>query len=159
MSQTTSEPGAFRELDALASAALARDPEAPWALVDVRSVEEFDSGHPAGAWNVPLGVKTWHGLVANPRFLEAMQALFARDDRLLLSCATGQRSRQACLVLGDAGFAYLVNVSSGFLGRHDLRGRPVDPGWQACGLPVENEAQPGRSWAAILARLESGPAS
>ena len=156
MLHPTSEPRGFRELGALSSAELAADPVAPWTLVDVRSVEEFESGHPAGAWNVPLGVKTWHGLVANPRFLEAMEAVFASEARLLLSCATGQRSRQACVVLGAAGFGQLVNVSSGFQGRHDLLGHTIEPGWQASGLPVEFEARPGRTWAEILARLETG---
>ncbi len=39
-----------------------------WAYLDVRSVAEFEQGHPAGAYNVPLTHMNPNGTSANADF-------------------------------------------------------------------------------------------
>lgn len=56
-----------------------------WTYVDVRTEEEFQSGHVAGAWNVPFAVRDTAGRMApNPEFLAVMRGLFPSDARLVL---------------------------------------------------------------------------
>ena len=46
-----------------------------WTYVDVRSVEEFASGHPRGAYNIPIASRhpTVGNLVFNAEFLQVVQ--------------------------------------------------------------------------------------
>ena len=62
--------------------------------VDVRSTQEFEAGHPAGAVNVPLlePDEDTGQMMPNPDFVRVMQANFAPDTPLLLGCKTGGRS-------------------------------------------------------------------
>nr|BAJ98906.1 predicted protein [Hordeum vulgare subsp. vulgare] len=80
------------------------DPEAACALlaseqygyVDVRMWEDFDKGHVAGARNVPyyLSVNP-NGKERNPHFVDQVAALYSKQDRLLVGCRSGVRSRLA----------------------------------------------------------------
>jgi rhodanese-related sulfurtransferase len=110
------------------------------AWVDVRTVQEFEAGHPEGAVNVPWAViDPGSGQMAhNADFLPTMQKHFAAEQRLYLSCQAGMRSMNACKELDTAGYSNLVNVDGGFGGRRDPMGALVTPGWQECGLPVAN---------------------
>jgi len=47
-----------------------------WTYVDVRTVQEFEDGHPPGAVNVPLMHAGPGGMVPNPDFLAVMRAVF-----------------------------------------------------------------------------------
>jgi len=109
------------------------------ALVDVRTVEEFDRGHPEGAVNVPWALAGDFGMQPNPGFVSEMEQRFAKDGRLYLSCQAGMRSMKACQDLQAAGFADLVNVDGGFGGRRDPGGSVAVAGWAESGLPVANE--------------------
>ena len=40
-----------------------------YVYVDVRSIPEFDAGHPRGAYNVPLNHQGPNGMQPNPDFL------------------------------------------------------------------------------------------
>ena len=65
-----------------------------YTYVDVRSVPEYESGHPAGAHNVPLlhmNSET-RQMLPNPDFLAVMQANYQADARLLIGCQVGGRS-------------------------------------------------------------------
>ena len=107
--------------------------------LDVRTVEEFEAGHPAGAQNVPIlfvDPATRQPRV-NPDFLGAVERIVPRTARLLVGCQSGGRSQRACELLADAGFQNLANVAGGFGGAHDQTGRVVIPGWRDAGLPVE----------------------
>ena len=70
--------------------------------VDIRSSAEFESGHPAGALNVPLIEQDEESgmMLPNPDFVRVMQANFAPDAKLLVGCQSGGRSARA-----DAGGA------------------------------------------------------
>lgn len=110
------------------------------AFLDVRTVEEFDAGHPAGAVNVPWALRDPSGAMApNPGFVAAVQQRVAKGTRVYASCLGGVRSLNALRALESAGYADLVNVSSGWGGQKDPMGRIVVKGWKDSGLPVASE--------------------
>ena len=77
-----------------------------YTYVDVRSIPEFEQGHPAGAVNVPLIHGDVHTgqMMANREFLDVMRANFPSDAKLLIGCQIGARSVQAAETLLLAGF-------------------------------------------------------
>ena len=110
-----------------------------YTYVDVRSVPEFDGGHPEGACNVPLLHRdpTTGQMLPNPEFLAVMQANYAPDARLLIGCQMGGRSARAAQILASAGYADVCNVMGGFGGARDrATGQVVHAGWAGAGLPV-----------------------
>jgi len=115
---------------------------ADFAFVDVRTVEEYEQGHPAGAVNVPWAVRdpATGGMAHNDDFLPTMKKLAESDEKVFLSCQVGGRSLKACMELEAAGYSALVNVDGGFGGRRDETGQVVVTGWKECGLPVETSA-------------------
>ena len=117
-----------------------------WAYVDVRSVPEFESGHPRGAYNVPIAHLGPMGMSPNSEFLGVMEKAFPKDSKLVIGCKTGGRSLQASGMLLAAGFQNVVDQRAGFQGGMDHSGRP-EPGWGPKGLPSSRAAEPGRSWA------------
>ncbi|MFT5042969.1 MAG: rhodanese-related sulfurtransferase [Planctomycetota bacterium] len=74
MSYETLNPPATRErMDAGA-----------WTFIDVRTAEEFEQGHVAGAWNIPFALRdAGGGMAANPDFVTAMKRHFATDAHLV----------------------------------------------------------------------------
>jgi rhodanese-related sulfurtransferase len=123
--------------------------EQGYVYLDVRTEEEFAQGHPAGAYNVPLMLRTAQGMQENPRFLEVVASAFAPDAKLVLGCRSGARSLTAANKLLAAGYRNLVEQRAGFGGQRDPFGRVVEPGWQAAGLPCATEPEPGRDYAAL----------
>jgi rhodanese-related sulfurtransferase len=115
-----------------------------WTYVDVRSVAEFDRGHPAGALNVPLHLASpaLGGLVRNTEFVPAMTELLGKAARIVLGCQSGDRSARAADLLAAAGFQHLADQRAGFDGAKDRAGRLVEPGWARVGLPVEKGKAP-----------------
>jgi rhodanese-related sulfurtransferase len=81
-------------------------------LVDVRTPEEFRSGHIAGATNIAL------------QDLPQKMASLPKDKPIVLYCRSGARSSNAAQMLTKAGFDNVV----------DLGGIIT---WQAQGLPVQ----------------------
>ena len=121
-----------------------------YTYVDVRSVPEYDKGHPAGAHHVPLlHFDAASGrMVPNPDFLRVMQANFPTDAKLLIGCQVGGRSSQAAQILESAGYADLSNVMGGFGGARDpATGQVHAEGWIHAALPVETDATPDGSYA------------
>jgi rhodanese-related sulfurtransferase len=126
------------------------DSPAGWKYVDVRTVEEFQSGHPADAYNVPFAIRDARGAMApNPRFVDVIQKTFPLDAYLVIGCASGVRSVHACELLTAAGYTALTNMTCGFSGKRDATGRVVEPGWHAAGLPCEAAAPLERSYAGL----------
>jgi rhodanese-related sulfurtransferase len=122
----------------LTTADAARELSAAPAAVylDVRTPQEFDAGHPAGARNVPVLVfdAATRRPRPNPEFLAVVERHFPSGTTLLVGCQSGMRSQRACELLADAGYTDLANVRGGFGGSEDA------PGWQESGLPVETGA-------------------
>lgn len=128
--------------------------EAGYVCVDVRSEPEFEAGHIPGSLNVPLMHRADSGMVANPEFLDVVQQVFSKTDRLLLSCRSGARSRRAAEMLVQAGYTQLADLVTGWEGSRDAFGRPT-PGWSKLALPVETGAPAGQSYADVKRRAQS----
>jgi rhodanese-related sulfurtransferase len=72
-----------------------------YVYLDVRSAIEFETGRPAGAWNIPLAEPNpatgqWE---FNTQFVSTVGSRFPRDARLIVGCQSGGRSAQACEIL------------------------------------------------------------
>jgi rhodanese-related sulfurtransferase len=119
-----------------------------WVYVDVRSVPEFEQGHPAGAYNVPLSHMDAQGTTVNKDFLPAMERHFAKDTGIVVGCRTSNRAEHAIVMLLRAGYANVAIQRAGFLGTRDFFGR-ADPGWGKMDLPTSQRAEPGRTWAEL----------
>ncbi|KAL6629670.1 hypothetical protein ACP70R_029435 [Stipagrostis hirtigluma subsp. patula] len=84
--------------------------------LDVRMWEDFEKGHVAGARNVPYYLSvTPHGKEKNPHFVEQVAALYHKDDRLIVGCRSGIRSKLATADLLNAGFKNVRNLEGGYL--------------------------------------------
>ena len=111
----------------------------PHLFVDVRTVEEFNAGHPAGAINVPIANRDPRGggMAPNPDFVPTLQKRAPPATKIFASCQAGMRSMNACKALEAAGYSNLTNVEGGFGGRRGVPGQPDIAGWRDSGLPVD----------------------
>jgi len=116
-----------------------------YVYVDVRSIPEFDAGHPTGAYNVPLNHMGAMGMAPNPEFMAVMEKAFPRDAKLVLGCQGGGRSLRAAGMLEQAGWADVVDQRAGFQGHGE-------PGWRPAGLPVSNEAPEDHTYEGLKKR-------
>ncbi|MCC7540875.1 MAG: rhodanese-like domain-containing protein [Deltaproteobacteria bacterium] len=119
--------------------------EEGYAYLDVRTVREFDEGHPEGAYNVPIAEMGR----PNPDFVAVVKATFPVDAKLVIGCKTGMRSLRAAQILLQEGYADVVDLRPGILGAVDPFGRVSEPGWQTVGAPVSKAALPGRTYAEL----------
>ena len=78
----------------LACAALAKD-----VVIDVRTAQEFQTGHVEGALNLP------HDSIAQ----EIAKAKVAKDDHVILYCKSGRRADVAMGTLKGLGFSNIEN--------------------------------------------------
>lgn len=124
---------------------------AGWSYVDVRSTEEFEAGHPAGAYNIPLMHRTARGMTPNPDFAAVVEGTFATDARLLVGCRSGARSLRAATQMVELGYGSVIDVRGGFDGERTPAGHVTVEGWAGRGLDVSTAAQPGRSYRELLA--------
>ena len=118
-----------------AFADLEKDPDAVY--LDVRSIPEFQQGHPARAINIPI----YHfypgmGMMPNEDFIEVVQANLPKNKKILIGCKTGSRSARAVEVLTQLGYADVANIRGGFIGVMDPFGRVLESGWSLLNLPV-----------------------
>jgi rhodanese-related sulfurtransferase len=125
--------------------------EEAYAYVDVRSIPEFEAGHPAGAYNIPIMHKTAAGMQPNVEFGEVVSAVFPKDAKLVLGCRSGNRSLRAAQMLLQMGFEEVVDQRAGTAGARDAFGQLQEPGWMEAGLEAATKARPGRSYRAIQA--------
>jgi rhodanese-related sulfurtransferase len=87
--------------------------EAAYAqFIDVRTPEEYASGHAYRAKNIPLDQ-----LSANLDKLE-------KNEPVYLICHSGNRSRKAAQILVDAGFPQAISIAGG------------TEAWKTAGLPM-----------------------
>lgn len=123
--------------------------EEGFVYLDVRSVPEFEQGHPAGAFNVPLLHMSSVGMQPNDQFIEVVTRAFDKDAKIVVGCKSGNRSMRAAQSMLDAGFTTVVDQLAGFSGAADAFGRMAEPGWQLKGLAVSTTALSGRTWAEL----------
>ncbi len=119
--------------------------EQGYLYLDVRSVPEFEDGHPSGAYNVPIVHTGRFGSGPNEEFLEVLERRFDKDTAFVVGGRTSSRSSHAAALLERAGWVTVVVNEAGYAGSRDLFGR-LDPGWAQRGLPVSRQAEPGHSW-------------
>jgi len=134
-----------------------------YTYVDVRSEPEFALERPAVtrggvsesvAWNVPWQRVEGDRLVANPDFTRVVQALFARDQALIVGCRSGSRSLAAIAALQGLGFTRLVQLRHGLAGARDAFGR-IQPGWRQSGLDIATGEPPREhSYAGLCERAQ-----
>src|ERR1700691_3848688 len=96
-----------------------------WTYVDVRSTQECEAGHPAGALNVPIS----HQTGPNPDFGRVMNAAFGKDAKIIVGCKAGARSLRAAQALVADGFTSVVDQRAGWDGARSPSGELVEPGW------------------------------
>ncbi|MEU0440460.1 MULTISPECIES: rhodanese-like domain-containing protein [unclassified Streptomyces] len=102
-------------------------------VLDVRTPGEYASGHVPGAVNVPLD--------RLPHAVDAVRDAAARRD-VLVVCASGNRSRRACLLLAEHGVtaATLTGGTGAWAAAgHDLH-RPAGSGVRA-GWSMERQVR------------------
>lgn len=129
--------------------------EGGYAYVDVRSIPEFEAGHPTGAYNIPIMHKTAAGMQPNPEFVDVVSAAFPKDAKLVLGCRSGNRSLRAAQMLMQVGYEDVVDQRAGTAGTRDAFGQLQEAGWEAAGLEIGTEAHPDRAYEALRARKES----
>src|SRR3954469_5989969 len=112
--------------------------------LDVRSIPEFQQGHPAGAFNVPLlHLDAATGQMRpNPDFLQVVRANFPPGTAMVVGCKMGGRAAQACELLANAGYHDVANVLGGFGGAPQMG----HAGWAQEGLPVEHASDPAQAY-------------
>lgn len=118
--------------------------------VDVRSMPEYENGHPAGSFNVPVMHREAAGMVPNPDFVRIIQSHFALDAKLFIGCQSGARSVRASEALIAAGFTDITNVTGGYGGARSPAGEIVERGWMESGLPVEYGGEGDNSYPALV---------
>ena len=122
-----------------------------YVYLDVRSEPEFEAGHPEGAVNLPISHATPGGMQPNPDFMSVVEQAFAKDQKLVIGCKSGGRSKRAAALLVGAGFSEVVDMGAGWDGSRDAFGR-VTPGWNASNLPKETGNTPAQSYAGVKER-------
>ena len=120
-----------------------------WAYLDVRSIPEFEGGHPSGAANIPLLHMTGGRMSPNPAFQSVVEGNYAKDTKIVVGCKAGGRSLQAASLLEAAGYTSVVDMRGGYHGEHDGMGRVTCAGWLESKLPVENAAPPEKTYAGL----------
>jgi len=116
-----------------------------YTYVDVRSVPEFEAGHPTGAFNVPFAHLGPGGMTPNADFLATMEKSFPKDAKLVVGCKSGGRSFQAASLLQSAGYSNLVDQKAGFEGSVNPQGQR-ELGWRPKGLPTSADAPKDHSY-------------
>ncbi len=101
-SRTKSATKAFENISVAQLKAQIEAGESPM-LIDVRSAEEFASGHIAGARLLPLGT------------IPARHGELPQNRPMIITCRSGARSRMACEQLHKLGYTELQNLSGGLL--------------------------------------------
>jgi rhodanese-related sulfurtransferase len=128
-----------------------KDPETIY--LDVRSVPEFEQGHPVRAINIPImNFIPGMGMIPNPDFLQVAEANLPRDANILVGCKTGGRSARAVEMLSQLGYTKLANVRSGYVGAMDQTGRVVEPGWSMLDLPTCSACDDSAAYASMEAK-------
>ena len=118
-----------------ALAQMEKEPETVY--LDVRSIPEFQQGHPIHAINIPiLHFLPGMGMMPNEDFEPVVKANIPKHAKVLIGCKTGVRSARACEVLTELGYSDVANVRGGFIGVMDPMGRVLEAGWSLQDLPI-----------------------
>ena len=129
------------------------DPE--YIYLDVRSIPEFEAGHPPRAINIPLmHFSPGLGMSPNEDFPAVVEATLPKDAKIVIGCKSGGRSANACQILSQMGYTNVANVRGGFVGQTDNFGRMVEPGWSMLNLPTCDDCGDESHYEAISAKAK-----
>jgi rhodanese-related sulfurtransferase len=81
------------------------------AIIDVREPNEWNLGHIPGAVHIPRGVLE-----------SAIETRVPRERRVVLYCASGNRSALAAESLQQMGYTNVASMAGGFRGWADMGG-------------------------------------
>ena len=127
--------------------------DSDYIYLDVRSVPEFEAGHPEGALNIPIMHFTpGIGMSPNEDFQAVVESALPKDAKLVIGCKTGMRSARACEALSQMGYSDVANVRGGFVGMMDNFGRLVEPGWSMLNLPASTGSGDEKSYESLAAK-------
>ena len=118
----------------------AKKMEEGYVYLDVRSVPEFEGGHPKGAYNIPLMQAGKFGMSPNPKFLEEVAKALPKGSKIVVGCQSGGRSVAAAGMLEQAGYQDVLEQRAGF------GGNGAELGWRSTPLPQSTRAEPGRAY-------------
>ena len=117
--------------------------------IDVRSIPEFENGHPAGAVNIPLMHRQGDQMVPNMDFLRIVEFNFDKGANLIIGCQSGARSQRAAEALVASGYTHIHHMDGGFGGARNELGQVIEKGWMELALPIENGAAEGQSYSSL----------
>lgn len=130
---------------------LQKDPDAIY--LDVRSIPEFEQGHPPNAINIPLlHFQPGMGMSPNADFASVVEANLPKDKKIIVGCQSGGRSAHACEIMSRLGYQDVTNLRSGFSGAMNMMGRLVEPGWSSLQLPVCKDCSKDTQYEALSAK-------
>lgn len=86
-------------------------------LVDVRTPEEFSTGHVKGASNINF---------LDASFISTASANLDKNAPLFIYCASGNRSGKAKAQLKEAGFKEVYNLTGGGYKQWESKGFPIE---------------------------------
>jgi len=83
--------------------------------LDVRTAEEFETGHYKDATNIPVMLRDASGLVKNEGFLDAVSEAFKdKEAAIVVSCKVGKRGEMAAEAMQGAGYVNVTNIEGGY---------------------------------------------
>lgn len=103
------------------------DAKEDFVLIDVREAAEFEHGHINGAHLVPRGIIEAAADISYPKHYPPLSG--AREQQIVVYCATSGRSAMAAAVLQMMGYKKVLNLAGGFTR------------WETEGLPQVREAE------------------
>lgn len=103
------------------------DAKEDFVLIDVREAAEFEHGHINGAHLVPRGIIEAAADTGYPKHYPPLSG--AREQQIVVYCATSGRSAMAAAVLQMMGYRKVINLAGGFTR------------WETEGLPQVREAE------------------
>ena len=124
-----------------------------YAYVDVRSIPEFEAGHPEGAYNVPwkhMDASGWSPTTTTSSGSWKPPSARTRSSSWAARAAGGRSAAAETLI--EAGFTHVVDQRAGFVGGMGPQG--LEPGWATKGLPTSQAAEPGRAYAALAPKAK-----
>jgi rhodanese-related sulfurtransferase len=123
-------------------------------ILDVRTPEEFlFVGHPPMAWKIPVAAQIydWDAEKAQfpmkllPDFVSRVKQVAKPDDKILVTCRSGDRSAMAVNALAQAGFKNVHTITDGMEGDGNGDSDSVAKGgWKNSGYPWTKKLTPHR---------------
>lgn len=128
--------------------------EEDYIYIDVRSIPEFEAGHPDPAVNIPLlhADPETGQMKPNPDFIKVVEANYPKDTKLVMGCRSGQRSGRAAELLQQVGYTAAVNMRCGYSGEMNQLQQIINAGWMELGLPTSTENGDGVGYESLSAK-------